>query len=226
MPHTTANAPCSANYADVIAQLRAKVRSRMDGITASSMRQQGVHYSYNWGLSIPQVRELAHDLPQQRSLAEQLLATQSRELRLIGLMVYPPQELTQERAIALAKTLETEELQNIYCNHLLAGAYHLAALPHGDLSLPIERCWLRAETRRLILDTPSQELVAWVSQTLHRLSSDASPDQLSTVEINFLERAYNHPLSHSLVRTAFEEWQERPETDALHHIATYIESLY
>ena len=86
---TSNSSPYAPSLTDeeIMASLRARVRSRMDGATAAAMRASGVDYAYNFGLSIPQLRDLASELPSRLSLAQKLLSAQLREIRFILLMV-------------------------------------------------------------------------------------------------------------------------------------------
>ena len=145
---TSNSSPYAPSLTDeeIMASLRARVRSRMDGATAAAMRASGVDYAYNFGLSIPQLRDLASELPSRLSLAQKLLSAQLREMRILGLLSFPAETLTYSQAISFAKSLETEELLSLFSTHLLAKNENVVACFPREESLRVQRVWLNAHS--------------------------------------------------------------------------------
>lgn len=213
--------PLTQEEQEILLQLRKRIRSRMDGVMASSMRDKGIDYSYNLGLSIPQIRELAEGLPTTLSFAEHLLATRSRELKIIGLILYPTEELTKERAMALLEELPTQELKDIYAHHFLSSLE-----PHSPIWTTL---WqegaarpeiIAALTRKLLLQLPIEPtFVQTVLQEIVKTHSISLP--FTSIEISFLERLALHPDFSTLLNTYITQWQEHQDEE-LRGVASYL----
>ncbi len=193
---------------EIMASLRARVRSRMDGATAAAMRASGVDYAYNFGLSIPQLRDLASELPSRLSLAQKLLSAQLREMRILGLLSFPP---------------ETQELLSLFSTHLLAKNENVVACFPKEESLRVQRVWLNALSRRLLQNLPTSGLAQAIETTLERLSTQ--PETLSVTEMDWLERLYNNEEWAEQISPALRSWMQLPEEHPLHNVADYLLSL-
>ena len=215
---TSNSSPYAPSLTDeeIMASLRARVRSRMDGATAAAMRASGVDYAYNFGLSIPQLRDLASELPSRLSLAQKLLSAQLREMRILGLLSFPPETLTYSQAISFAKSLETEELLSLFSTHLLAKNV-VACFPQGE-SLRVQRVWLNAHSRRLLQNLPTSGLAQAIETTLGRLS--AQPETLSVTEMDWLERLYNNEEWAKQISPTLRSWTQLPEEHPLRNVAS------
>ena len=221
-PDKSSYAP-SLSDEEIMASLRARVRSRMDGATAAAMRASGVDYAYNFGLSIPQLRDLASELPSRLSLAQKLLSAQLREMRILGLLSFPAETLTYSQAISFAKSLETEELLSLFSTHLLAKNENVVAcFPQGE-SLRVQRVWLNAHSRRLLQNLPTSGLAQAIETTLERLSTQ--PETLSVTEMDWLERLYNNEEWAKQISPALRSWTQLPEEHPLRNVADYLLSL-
>lgn len=101
-------------------ELRAGLRTSMDGVISSSMREKGLHYGINFGLTLEYIQRRAAALPQSADLARYLLSRDVRELKLIGQLIYPAEEVTLEVATYLASTsFSNPELRDCLAKHLL-----------------------------------------------------------------------------------------------------------
>lgn len=206
---------------EILLQLRKRIRSRMDGVMASSMREKGVNYPYNFGLSIPQIRELSQGLPTALSFAEYLLATRSRELNILGLILYPIKKLTAERAISLRQQLSTQELRDIYAHHFLS--YLEADSPvwatvweEGTAREEV----IAALTRKLLLQLPLDSV--FTHRVLEKVLVNAQQQKkITPIEISFLERLALHPDFTDLFRACLSEWQTC-SNEVLRELSSYI----
>lgn len=110
--------PSQATMA-VAKDLRANLRSSMDGIVSSSMREKGLHYGINFGLTMEYIQGRAKALPQSKNLAGYLLNRDVRELKLIGQLTYPAERLTFTEATYLAEqAFANPELRDCLAKHL------------------------------------------------------------------------------------------------------------
>lgn len=119
-------------------QVRAGLRTSMDGVVATSMRDKGLHYGINFGLTLEYIRRRAAQLPQSRSLARYFLSRDVRELKLLGQLIYPAEAMTFAEATAIASTsFSNPELRDCFCQSLLdrvpdAPLWAMAWLVGGD----------------------------------------------------------------------------------------------
>lgn len=91
----------------------------MDGVVSSLMRNNGLHYGINFGLTLEHVQRKASTLPQSGDLARYLLSRDVRELRLIGQIIYPAERLDFAKATYLSSTsFANPELRDCLCKYL------------------------------------------------------------------------------------------------------------
>ncbi|MGN0186749.1 MAG: DNA alkylation repair protein [Paludibacteraceae bacterium] len=98
---------------NTIKQIRRLIVGSMDGVTATTMRQKGLNYRQNFGVSLPRLREIAHTVDPNLTLAEQLWQTDCRETQIVGLLLMPTDQITTDTALRLADTIPTSELAEI-----------------------------------------------------------------------------------------------------------------
>ncbi len=206
---------------DILRRLRQRIRARMDGVMASSMREKGIGYEYNFGLSIPHIRELAHGLPSTLSFAEHLLATRSRELKILGLILYPSKSLTLSRAVSLFQELTTQELKDIYAHHLLSSLACKSPI-WGILWAEKENrsFVIMALSRKILLQKPlDKEFVECV--LLDITASENIQTPFNPAELSFLERLARHPSFASSFEKLIEQWQ-KSNSLKLQNLAAYL----
>lgn len=111
-----------ASLSSLVLEIKQKVWRLMDGETAKSLREKGGGYSYALGLSLPHLRKVATEYTPNRRLAERLLAHQMRELRMIGYMLFPAEELDADSLSFLLSRASTHELQDCLAYQILAAS--------------------------------------------------------------------------------------------------------
>lgn len=107
---------------DRLNDIRRLLRKRMNGDVSSSMRRKGLQYGINFGVSLPDLREIASAQPQDRSLAEVMWQKEVREMRLLALMVTPREELSRQDLLRLARECRTVEEAEQLVTLLLIGS--------------------------------------------------------------------------------------------------------
>lgn len=213
LPSTTPNQdtsqnvePYSPELSRSLKEIKQKLWLRMDGVTAASLRESEASYSLTLGLSIPHLREIAAQYSPQLELAKALLEHQMRELKLLGVMLFPVEALTD---VSLAWILErsfSAEIRDHVAFHLLAEVASfdemveslLAKLSSEDL-LPL---LLAASSRRLVKGSPLKE--ATIRILLRQLL--ASP--LSPQAIHFLYHLESLPEVKVDLVQLLKEWKE------------------
>lgn len=69
---------------------------RMDGKASRSMREKGLDYKINWGVSIPDLRQMAAQYGKDYALAIALWKEDIRECKILATMIMPPEEMLPE----------------------------------------------------------------------------------------------------------------------------------
>ena len=69
---------------------------RMDGTASRSMREKGLDYKINWGVSIPDLRQMAAQYGKDYALAIALWKEDIRECKILATMIMPPEEMLPE----------------------------------------------------------------------------------------------------------------------------------
>lgn len=69
---------------------------RMDGTASRSMREKGLDYKINWGVSIPDLRQMAAQYGKDYALAIALWKENIRECKILATMIMPPEEMLPE----------------------------------------------------------------------------------------------------------------------------------
>lgn len=105
---------------DIIKSIKKDFRLGMNGIVSTSMREKGMNYKINFGLSLPQIRNIAQKYPQNSEVAEMLWKENIRESKLLATMLYPLKEMTLDKAEKWINDIEYNEISDIASMYLFA----------------------------------------------------------------------------------------------------------
>lgn len=113
---------------DKVRLLKRRFRLAMNGVVSTSMRERGVIYKLNFGVSLPTLKKIAAEYCGDLELAEHLLSEGVRESLIVATLIYPLESFGVERARRLAETIEHLEIaeqasMNLFCK--LPEAPHL-----------------------------------------------------------------------------------------------------
>lgn len=81
-----------------IKAIKHQFRLRMNGPVAASMREKGINYKVNFGLTYPQIREIASRLRPDEQLAGELWKEDIRESKILATLLFPPEQMTRREA--------------------------------------------------------------------------------------------------------------------------------
>ena len=84
------------NVQDTLREIKRSFHGRMNGVASQSMRQKGLDYKVNWGVSLPDLREMAAHYEHSYSLAVELWKEDIRECKILATMLMPPAEMQQQ----------------------------------------------------------------------------------------------------------------------------------
>lgn len=79
-----------------VKDIKQSFRQMMDGAVAKSMREKGLGYKLNWGVTMPRLREMAEEMGQDYDLAIALWKEDVRECKLLATMLMPPERMLPE----------------------------------------------------------------------------------------------------------------------------------
>ena len=95
---------------DKIKEIKQSFRQMMDGSVAQSMRDKGVDYHLNWGVTLPRLREKADEIGKNYDLAIALWKENVRECKILATMVMPADVILPEVVDIWMEQTETVEI--------------------------------------------------------------------------------------------------------------------
>ena len=93
-----------------IKEIKQSFRLMMDGSVAQSMRDKGVDYRLNWGVTLPRLREKADEIGKNYDLAIALWKENVRECKILATMIMPPDVILPEVVDIWMEQTETVEI--------------------------------------------------------------------------------------------------------------------
>lgn len=85
---------------ELVKQIKRSFRLFMNGVTAASMRQKGLEYKVNWGVSQPDLRRMAMQYDKDSALAQALWNEKGvRECRLLATLIMPSDKMSEDMAL-------------------------------------------------------------------------------------------------------------------------------
>ncbi len=104
-----------------IKAIKLKFRQSMNGVVAQNMRERGVNYKVNFGLTLPLLKRIAQETGRDAELATLLWEdTAVRESMMLAPLLYPAETLTPEKADSWVATMPTTEVADM-CSKYLFG---------------------------------------------------------------------------------------------------------
>lgn len=102
-----------ADIQDTVREIKQSFRLLMNGVTAQSMRDKGLDYHINWGASLPHLKEMAQEYPQDKSLAIELWKADIRECKILATMLMPKDDFSMDLAMLWIEQTRTQEIAEI-----------------------------------------------------------------------------------------------------------------
>ncbi|MDR1202505.1 MAG: DNA alkylation repair protein [Tannerellaceae bacterium] len=116
---------------DVIKDMRGRLRRAMNGVASAGMRAQGIDYKLNFGVALPQIKEMALLYTKDVALAERLWKEDVRELKIMATLLQPYEAFTPEQAERWVADIRYVEIAEQYCINLLQYLSFADALAAG-----------------------------------------------------------------------------------------------
>lgn len=115
-----------------VKQIKRSFRLYMNGVTSTSMRQKGLDYKINWGVSQMDLRHMAEQYGKDKALATALWQENIRECKILATLIMPAADFSASDAMEWAATLSTVEMAETVVFNLFQ---HMAEAEQLSLSL-------------------------------------------------------------------------------------------
>lgn len=99
--------------------MRRQCRMAMNGIASASMRNHGLGYKLNFGVSLMKIKEISKCYQPDASLAESLWLEQTRELKILATLLYPSESFGEQNAERWLSEIHNQEIREQLCMNLL-----------------------------------------------------------------------------------------------------------
>lgn len=103
---------------ETLREIKKRFRMAMNGIVSTSMREKGMEYRINFGLTLPLIRDIAESFTPNAEIAEHLWKEQVRESKILATWLYPAQEMTPEKMQQWAEEIPYTEIADMCCMNL------------------------------------------------------------------------------------------------------------
>ncbi len=105
---------------EIIRNIKKDLRTSMNGVASTYMRENGVQYKLNFGVELPRLKELAAGYPVNHDLAQTLWKENIRECKLLAGMLQPIETFFPEIADIWVENISNVEIaqhtvQNLFC---------------------------------------------------------------------------------------------------------------
>lgn len=114
----------------------AQVRQRMNGVVAESMTNAGIIYKINYGVTIPELQQIAKPFQYDHELAIRLFEEDIRECKIIASMIDDHKMVTGDQIDSWSEEFSNQEIVEQVCNNLFC---------KSDFALPRSFEWCISE---------------------------------------------------------------------------------
>ena len=123
----------------LLSEIHRRFRLAMNGVVSTSMRVKGMPYKVNFGVSLPQMKQIAAQYSPDAALARRLWCEDIRESRLLATFLMPHVDFPDNEALQWMRQANTPELSdflamNLLQHHPCAGKLMLRAIESDDIS--------------------------------------------------------------------------------------------
>lgn len=121
----------------MLSEIKKEFFTFRNGIVADALRKGGMPYSVIFGLQVPQIANISKKLPQSMELADELWSDRNvRESRILAAYIFPPDNLDMEKALSLARDVQTQEEADMLAFRIFKRLPFAAELLNGMKSDP------------------------------------------------------------------------------------------
>ncbi len=103
-----------------IAEIKRKIRLSMNGIVSEQMRNSGIIYKNNYGVSVPRLKEIAAEYEKNHDLAQRLWSLGIRETMILAMLIEPIEKLTYNSTLEWIKEFNQTEIIELASMNVLS----------------------------------------------------------------------------------------------------------
>lgn len=115
---------------ETVREIKRSFRLLMNGVASQSMRQKGVEYKINWGVSLPELQKMAQQYGKNHDLAVALWQENIRECKILATLIMPPEEMGEKLAEQWIGEINSQDLAEMACFNLFQYLQHAADLSY------------------------------------------------------------------------------------------------
>jgi len=110
-------------------EIKQRIVLSMNGVTSDSMKEKGVNYKINYGVSLPTLREIAALYTPSVDLSNRLWLLGWRETLILSILLQPVASVTAEKVLERVKATSEKEIIDAMCLFLLSKLSFRSQLP-------------------------------------------------------------------------------------------------
>lgn len=103
-----------------ILEIKQKLRLNMNGVASTGMREAGIGYKLNFGIRIPELKQIASETGKDAELAAALWKEDVRECRILAALVYPEGQFMPDMADLWIEQIEFPDLAEMCSMYLFS----------------------------------------------------------------------------------------------------------
>ena len=125
-----------------VKEIKQSFRLLMDGVASRSMREKGLDYHINWGVSLPHLREMAAGYGQDMYLAIELWKENIRECKILATMIMPPEEADPQLLQLWVEQVGNQEIAEMLAFNLVC---------HTSDALVLAKRWIATDEKLSVI---------------------------------------------------------------------------
>ncbi len=118
------------NTRETIRQIKAKFHGRMNGVASRSMSEKGLSYKVNWGIPLPELKQMAKEIDYDYDVVIGLWKENIRECKILSTIVSGSNPLPREVAEIWIEDVDNQEIAEMLAFNTLHLQDYAAALAY------------------------------------------------------------------------------------------------